>query len=351
MSQYNFLIVKEVIKETADAVTIVFHKPSIKIPYKSGQFLIFIMEIGGEKLRRSYSLCSSPFAEEELAVSVKKVEGGKMSTYLVDKVKEGDIIETLAPTGVFIYEPVSSNTTDIVLVGAGSGITPLYSIIRSALSQEKLSRVYLIYSNRDENSIILKSGLEKLLVDFSDRFRMVHVYSKPLKPINEIFGRLHKSSIKQLLENFKTINFSTAHCFVCGPQGMMEEAFHAFDLLNVPTLNVRRESFTTLVHTEEKSQEPASIGETFVVTIKYGKHLHKVNVSPRQTILEAALDQGIDLPYSCQSGMCTACMGKCKTGQVTMADPDGLSANEIKQGYVLTCVGRPASADVMIEID
>ena len=350
MSQYNFLIVKEVVKETADAVTLIFHKPSLKIPYKSGQFLTFIMEIAGEKLRRSYSLCSSPFTDEELAVSVKKVEGGKMSTYLVEKVKEGDIIETMAPTGVFAYEPNALNSSDLIFIGAGSGITPLYSMIRSALSQEKLSRVILIYSNRNEDSIILKSGLDKLVVEYPTRFKLVNVFSKPLKPSSDVSGRLIKFNIVDLLEKFNDLKFDTAKCFVCGPQGMMEEAFQAFDHLKVPVNNVHKESFTGVVHSEEDSAVLTN-GEEFIVSIKYGKHLHKIAVSGRQTILEAALAKGIDLPYSCQSGMCTACMGKCKTGQIKMNDPDGLSANEIKQGYVLTCVGKPISADVLIEID
>jgi ring-1,2-phenylacetyl-CoA epoxidase subunit PaaE len=351
MSQYIFLQVKEVIKETADAVTIVFTKPTLIQSYKSGQFLTFIMEIGGEKLRRSYSLSSSPHSDQDWAVSVKKVEGGKMSTHLVEKVKTGDIIEVMAPAGVFTYEPVPSNTSDIVLIGGGSGITPLYSVIGSALAVEKNSRVYLVYSNRDENSVMLKSGLEKYKTNYPDRFKMVEVYSKPKQAVNGISGRLDKNKIKQIIEGFKTINISKALYFVCGPHGMMEEAFQALDLLKVPKDNIRKESFTSGLPVDNTAGEINPSDGPKVVSIKYGRSLHKVNVAAGQTILEAALDQDIDLPYSCQSGMCTACMGKCKTGQVKMSDPDGLSENEIKQGFVLTCVGRPLTDDVLIEID
>ncbi len=350
MSQYVFLQVKEVIRETADAVTVVFMKPTVITSYKSGQFLTLLLTINGEKLRRSYSLSSSPYSDEDWAVSVKKIQGGKMSTYIVDKVKVGDIIETMAPMGIFTYEPVASNTNDVVLIGAGSGITPLYSIINSALNIEKNSKVYLIFANRNENSVMLKAGLEKLKSNYEGRFNYVNVYSQPIQPSSGS-GRLDKAKVIQLLENFKTINFSKANFFVCGPQGMMDEAFEALEKFRIPQTNIRKENFTPAPHTEEKQPESAASQEAITVEIKYSKQIHKVKVAPGQTILEAALDQNIDLPYSCQSGMCTACMGKCLKGEIKMDDPDGLSANEIKQGFVLICVGRPVSSDVYIEVD
>jgi ring-1,2-phenylacetyl-CoA epoxidase subunit PaaE len=352
MSQYFFLKVKEVIRETAEAVTLVFEKPINNVSYKSGQFLTFLIEIGGEKLRRSYSLSSSPYTSEDWAVSVKKVQGGQMSTYLLEKIKKGDQIEVMAPAGIFTYEPSVSNTSDIVLIGAGSGITPLYSVISSALAIEKSSRVYLIYANRNEESIMLKAGLENFVANYPDRFTMINVFSKPLNPSIEHSGRLDKNRISKLLGNFKSLNFDKALFFVCGPQGMMDAAFQVLDMHRVPHTNIRKESFTSVIHVEDKNIHAVAGAEgVVVVEIKYNKQLYKVNVAPGQSILEAALDQDIDLPYSCQSGMCTACMGKCKNGQVKMDDPDGLSENEIKQGFVLTCVGKPMTADVLIEID
>lgn len=351
MSQYIFLKVKEVIRETPNAITIVFNKPGTNVSYKSGQFLTFIIEIGGEKLRRSYSLSSSPYTSEDWAVSVKKVTGGKMSTYLVDNVKAGDIIETMAPAGIFTYEPVSANNNDIVLIGGGSGITPLFSVLSSALEVEKNNRIYLLYANRDEESVILKKGIEQFEKKYPQRFFYHPLYSQPIGKEHKLTGRLDEYKVRHLLQEFKTINFTTSLFFVCGPQGMMDETFKALDLLKVPHDHVRKESFASSSNSESKQSVVDTSSTGVVVGIKYGKHEYKVNVAPGKTILEAALDQDIDLPYSCQSGMCTACMGKCKNGQVKMDDPDGLSENEIKQGYVLTCVGRPLTADVLIEIE
>lgn len=351
MSQYIFLKVKEIIRETADAITIVFYKPGTNVSYKSGQFLTFILEIAGEKLRRSYSLCSSPYVEEDWAVSVKKVKGGKVSTYLVDHLKVGDILETMVPAGIFTYEPISTNSSDIVLIGAGSGITPLFSILKTTLSEEKNSRVFLLYANRNEESVILRKNIEALQMKYSERFFYTPVYSQPLLSSSTATGRMDQHKIKRLLDEFKFINYSTATFFVCGPQGIMDESFHALDLLKVPHDRVRKESFVSSSNTESKQSSIDPSASAVIVGIRYGKQEYKVNVAPGQTILEAALDQNIDLPYSCQSGMCTACMGKCKNGQIKMDDPDGLSDNEIKQGFVLTCVGRPLTADVLIEID
>jgi ring-1,2-phenylacetyl-CoA epoxidase subunit PaaE len=354
MSQYFFLKVKYVVKETDNAVTIIFDKPTTNVTYKSGQFLTFILDIEGEKIRRSYSLCSSPYTDQDWAVSVKRVEGGKMSNWLIDKIQAGDVIEVMAPAGIFTYEPQAANATDLVLVGGGSGITPLISIIKTALSQEQQSRVFLLYTNRNENSVIQQKELEKLQAAYPQQFFCSYVYTQPLAKPAGIWGRLNQYSIKDLLQTFPGIRFDTALFFVCGPQALMDESFQALDALHVPHNNVRKESFYSAAHTHtdhSPAAASASGGGDVLVNIKYNKHEYKVKVAPGQTILEAALDQDIDLPYSCQSGMCTACMGKCKSGKVEMDEPDGLSENEIRQGFVLTCVGKPLTEDVLIEID
>ena len=352
MSQYFNLKVKEVIRETEDAVTLVFHPADSTIKYKSGQFLTFIIPIEGEKIRRSYSLCSIPFIDKELAVTVKKVVHGKASNYLVDCLKEGMEIEVMQPLGTFFLEPNQTAQRDIVLIGAGSGITPLYSMARTILSCEPLSNVYLLYGNRNEDSIIYKEKLNDLKKEHGDRLNIVHILSQPHSKLTVPSGRMNQSLIIKLLESFHKLNLDKALFYICGPEGMMTEASKALEILKIQKGNIHQESFVAssspepageVVHTGEvKEQE---------VTIIYQGSEYKVKVPKSKTILQAALDEDIDLPYSCQSGMCTACMGKCTSGKVQLDDADGLSDKEIKMGYVLTCVGHPITSDVVIEID
>lgn len=352
MSQYFNLIVKEIVRETEDSVSIVFDSANLPINYKPGQFLTLILLIGGEKLRRSYSLSSAPGVDKNLAVTVKKVINGKVSNYLVDRLKVGDKIEVMQPMGTFILNPDYHQERSVVLVAAGSGITPLISIAKSILSGEPRSNVYLIFGNRNENSIIFKEKLNELKKEHQDRLNIAHVLSQPFSKSTVPSGRLNQSLIIKLLESFPKIKFEKAEYFICGPEGLMEEALKALEILKVPHGNIHKESFVSSNSQEASGEvvESGAIKEQEVMIIYQGTE-YKFKVPPKKTILEAALDENIDLPYSCQSGMCTACMGKCTSGKVQLNDPDGLSDKEIQQGFVLTCVGQPASSNVVIEID
>jgi ring-1,2-phenylacetyl-CoA epoxidase subunit PaaE len=350
MSHYISLKVEEVIKETEEAVTLVFEKN--KFSYKPGQFLTLIFKINGEELRRSYSLCTAPAIDDRPAVTVKKVANGKVSNYITGKVKSGDIIEAMVPMGTFTTEINSGNKRNIILIGAGSGITPLMGIAKSILAGEPGSKVSLIFGNRNENTIIFKNNLEELAAKFSSRFSVLHILSQPSPSWTSHKGRLSQSEVIKLLEALPKFEFEKAEYFICGPEGMMEEARNALQILKVPKENVRKESFVS-----STSPEPAGkvVDEnqsgSFEVTVIYQGTEYKFPVPPDRSILETALGMDIDLPYSCQSGMCTACMGKCVSGKVHLNNPDGLSDKEIEKGFVLTCVGHPVTADVVIEID
>jgi ring-1,2-phenylacetyl-CoA epoxidase subunit PaaE len=199
---------------------------------------------------------------------------------------------------------------------------------------------------------MLEGELARMKANYMQRFHQLTIFSQPLHKNSEEIGRLDQQRIVNLLAKFPSLDYNNTLFFVCGPQGMMEESFKGLHTLGVSDANIRKESFVSSSSTTEK-QQPATMttGGVSVVEITYGKKNYSFNVAAGKTILESALDQKIDLPYSCQSGMCTACMGKCISGKVIMDDPDGLSENEIKQGFVLTCVGRPASENVKIEID
>jgi ring-1,2-phenylacetyl-CoA epoxidase subunit PaaE len=350
MSKYLNLKVKDVIKETEEAITLVFE--NAKFNYKPGQFLTLLLTINGEKIRRSYSLCSAPGIDQNPAITIKRVVSGKASNFLADKIKTGDVIEVMEPAGTFTTEINSKNKRNVVLIGAGSGITPLMGIAKAILANEINSTVYLIYGNRSENTIIFKNQIQELENKFVNRFKTNHILSQPSASWTSHKGRLSQSEVIKLIEEFPKFDFKSAEYFICGPEGMMEAAHTALQILNVPKEKIRKESFVSSTSTPDSGKVVAyDANAPQEVTVFYQGTEYKFLVPPKSSILEAAMKKDIDLPFSCQSGMCTACMGKCKSGKVHLDNPDGLSDKEIEQGYVLTCVGYPVSSDVVIEID
>ena len=356
MAARYFLKVNEVIRETPDAVTITFWHPiSEEVRYQPGQFLTFLLNINNQKVRRSYSMASSPHVDVSLAVSVKRVPGGLVSNYLCDRIRPGDVLETLEPMGTFTPKLDQQNRRTIVLIGAGSGITPLFSMAKSALHVEPNSRVWLIYGNRNQESIIYKAHIDAMAQAYSpSRFSVTHVLSQPTSGWAGLEGRLNQHTLTSLLEDLPAQERQTVSAYLCGPDDMMAEARQALSLVGVPTERVFKESYVTAqVPAGEVIEDPAGADDSGSpeVTVLYEGAEYKFAVAPHQTILEAALDLDIDLPYSCQAGMCTACLGKCTSGTVKLDEEDGLSESELKAGYVLTCVAHPVGRDVVIEID
>jgi ring-1,2-phenylacetyl-CoA epoxidase subunit PaaE len=344
------LKVKEVIRETPEAVSIHFEQPTDgNISYKSGQFLTLIVEINGQKVRRAYSLCSSPF-EPNPAVGIKAIQGGLVSNHVNQHIKAGDVLEILEPMGNFLVEPNAANTRHIVLLGGGSGITPLFSIAKTILKYEPNSKVTLLYGNRNENSIIFRKGIEQLKADNFGRFNVIHVLSHPeTDNWDGAFGMLTKDNVIKILSENDIKASENTEFYMCGPEQMMHESKLALESLGVPENKIYKESFTSAAATEAKGAAPSASGKTPITLIFNGSE-HAIEVAANETILEAGIDAGLDLPYSCQSGVCTACRGKKKSGTVSMDETEGLSKKEIEQGYVLVCVGHPTSDDVVIEI-
>lgn len=346
--KYFNLTIKEIVQETADAITIVFEQPQNRISYQSGQFLTLIVPINGKEVRRAYSLCSSPYADDVLAVSIKRVEGGLMSNYLPDNMKVGDQVKIMEPMGVFTTEYNAENKRHLILFAGGSGITPMLSIIKSTLTQEPDSIVSLIYANRNIDSIIFKEELTRLETKYEGRLHVIHILDDAPMNWQGYSGLLSHEMLTSLFERIPSWEKSTY--LMCGPEGMMNNVETLLAEQNIPNDIIFKESFVQ--GTINKSDENSSSDELQEreVTIIYDSEEHKVTVSADTTILEAALDLDIDLPYSCQSGLCTACRGKCTSGKVKLDEEEGLSEAEINDGYVLTCVGHPLTDDVVIEI-
>jgi len=352
-AHYYQLRVREVIQETDDAISIVFDEPANEIEYTSGQFLTLIPVINSEKVRRAYSLCTSPFVDKFPAVTVKRIQNGLVSNYLNDHIKVGDEIEVMEPRGNFTTVYDENNKRHIVMFGGGSGITPLMSIAKSTLHAEPESIVSLIYCNRNINSVIFKQHLEELQDKFEGRMHVIHVLDDA--PVNwqGPSGLLNHEMLKRLIERIPDWGIENTTYLMCGPEGMMKNVQSMLEEMQIPRDKIFRESFVApIIDKEPKPTDEAPVSEvqSRKVTVIYEGEEHTFAVEPDKTILETALDLGIDLPFSCQSGLCTACRGRRVSGEVKMDEMEGLSDSEIEQGYVLTCVGHPATDDVVIEI-
>lgn len=348
---YYHLKVKEVVKETDDAISIVFDMPTEYINYKSGQFLTLIMEIEGREVRRSYSFSSSPFTDDTLSVTVKRVEGGLVSNYVNDHVKAGDVIQVMEPMGTFTTDYDSNSKRHLVMFAGGSGITPFMSHIKSLLIEEPDSIASLIYCNRNIESIIFKKELEELQADFEGRFHVIHILDDAPLNWQGHSGLLSHEMLTKLFERIPNWGSDKTVYLMCGPEGMMNNVETLLSLQSISKEQVFKESFVVgTIGKEEKETAIPSEGGVQEVTVIYDGEEHKFEVEPGVTILESALDQGIDLPFSCQSGLCTACRGKCVSGEVRLDEEEGLSESELNEGYVLTCVGHPVTNDVVIKI-
>jgi ring-1,2-phenylacetyl-CoA epoxidase subunit PaaE len=351
--KYYDLRVKNIIQETKDAISIVFEHPaSGKINYKPGQFLTLITSVNGKEVRRAYSLCSSPFVDQDLAVTVKRVEKGLMSNWLPDNLKTGATIKVMEPMGQFTTEYDANNKRHIILFAGGSGITPMMSIIKSMLSQEPNSICSLIYCNRDIDSIIFKNDLEKIEISDEGRLHVIHVLDNAPMNWQGYSGLLNHDMLTKLFERIPDWGIANTTYLMCGPEGMMKNVETLLGQRNISKEKIFKESFVQGTIDKDEKKETATSEELKPreVTIRYDGQEYKVMVPPHKAILETALDQGIDLPYSCQSGLCTACRGKALSGKVKLDEEEGLSQSERAEGYVLTCVGHPLTDDVVIEI-
>ncbi|MCF2445097.1 ferredoxin--NADP reductase [Dyadobacter sp. CY345] len=355
MSKYYFLKVKEIEKETEDAATIHFWHPLNEVvPYRPGQFITLLLPDGDKKVRRSYSMSSSPYTDVSLAITIKRVPGGFASNYLLDNVKVDDVLEAMEPMGIFFPKQEDDQTRQVVFIGAGSGITPLFSIAKSILMVEQESEVVLIYGSRTESSIIFKEKIRVLEEKYKERFKVIYTLSQPEENWQGERGRLNKSHILKIMEGLPDLKINEAEFFLCGPEDMMEEANRALAIRGVTLNKIRQESFltaTTPSHGEVTLEETDDSPKTHEITLFYEGTEYKVPVKPFETVLEAAMNMDIDLPYSCQAGMCTACMGRCVSGKVQLDEEDALSEAELNEGFILTCVAHPMSDDVVIEVE
>jgi len=352
-THYYNLKVLRINPETKDAITIEFEHPSAgKLNYRAGQFLTLITTIDGKEVRRAYSLCSSPETEPNLTVAVKRVENGLMSNWLPNNLSVGQLLKVMEPMGNFTIDFNKTKKRHLILFAGGSGITPMISIIKSLLANEPQSIASLVYCNRNEDSIIFKDSLFELESKHKGRLNVIHILDEASPSWKGLSGLLKLEILEKLMKQIPSLGTENTTYLICGPEGMMKNVEQLLDKLQIPKDNIIKESFINTKLESEKKRELQDSPERkpHEVKIIYNGAEYQFLVPANKYILETALSLGIDLPFSCQSGLCTACRGKALSGKVHIDDSDGLSQSELDEGYVLTCVGHPISDDVVIEI-
>lgn len=324
-------------RETPDAITIRLEPlDGAPIAFEAGQFLTLHVTIDGELVRRAYSLSSAP-ADGHASVTCKRIEGGRVSTYLNERLREGDVLEVLGPSGSFVPAPATGQR-HAVLVAGGSGITPCWSIARTLLAREPETRVTLIYGNRSEADVIFRGAIDALAEASSSRFRVVHVLSEPGDEHRGPRGVLDGATFGALAQELE-LDHDAPEYFVCGPAPMMEAVRGALSELGVAPERVREERFQS----PAERRGPAVSTPQRVTVRRHGARA-ELTVAPGQTLLEAATASGVALPFSCAIGGCAACKCKLVEGDVQMDEPNCLTPAERAEGWVLTCVGHPTRA-------
>ncbi len=354
-AKFHTLKVAEVRKETAEAVSIAFDIPAeLKTDYKyiQGQYITLKLKLNGEEVRRSYSVCSSPLLDEPLRVAVKTVKDGKMSRYLNGNLKAGDALEVMTPIGSFHSPMNASHKKNYVLFAGGSGITPMLSIIKTVLVAEPDSTIVLLYGNRDEASVIFKNELEKIAGENPGRVNVVHVLEHSADAEGSLLrGMMTPEKVKALVENFVGLNLDNEF-FICGPTPMMRNVEHTLNELKIAKERIHLEYFTVDVEPLKTTAAPALPDvERNVTVIMDGEETTFELSSKGKSVLDAAMDAGVDVPFSCKGAVCCTCKAKVLEGKIHMAKNFALTDKEVEQGYILTCQSHPLTERVVVDYD
>ncbi|HKO76965.1 MAG TPA: 2Fe-2S iron-sulfur cluster-binding protein [Flavobacterium sp.] len=348
MASYKKLIVAEVKRETKDAVSILFNVPDeLKSHYNfvAGQYINVRLKLDDKEVRRAYSIYSPP-ASGELRIAVKAIENGSFSQFANQKLKTGDVLEVGKPEGKFIFEPETDRQNNYVAFVAGSGITPVLSIVKSVLLYEPKSSFVLVYGNKSPQDTIFFQELHDLQLKYLSRFYVHFVYSQSSME-SVLKGRIGRETVNYVLSNkYSQVNFSKF--YLCGPEEMIDIICTVLKEKNVSESAIKYELFTSSV--QEKTIEEFYKGHS-KISIKVDDEETSFEMSQNQSILDAVLKQGIDAPYSCQGGICCSCVARVTHGTAQMIKNGVLSENEIAEGLILTCQAYPTSEEIRVDYD
>ncbi|PQJ69010.1 ferredoxin--NADP reductase [Polaribacter butkevichii] len=346
MSTFHKVHIEEVIRETADAVSLLFKIPGnlkSKFAFHAGQYLTLKKTINGKEVRRAYSICSSP-TDNYLKVAIKAVENGTFSTYATSELKSGNFIEISEPEGKFILEPKPHK--NYIAFAAGSGITPIMSMIKDVLENETSSTFTLIYGNKTVADTIFKNELDALKEANPERLNLHYIYSRE-QIEGSLFGRIDKAHTNFYINNsYKSTNFDAA--YLCGPETMINEVSKTLSERGFADENIHFELFTISFDEEAASEIKEGTTE---ITVLLDDEETTFTMQQTDNILAASLRNDLDAPYSCQGGVCSSCMCKVTEGKAVMVKNSILTDSEIEEGLVLACQAYPTTSKIKIDFD
>lgn len=347
MTAFYPLEVTQVRKLTSDSVAV-----SLRVPdnlretfaFEAGQYVTFRLQRDGKEIRRAYSIASRP-GMDEFTVGIKKVPNGIFSAFASEDLRPGDRLETMPPQGRFVFNP-GTGVKALLALAAGSGITPLVSIIRTALEESAQIRVVLVYGNRSADETMFRAEISQLLSDFPDRFSVHYVYSRTREE-GSLFGRIDSSILNFILRNkYKEILFD--RYYLCGPQGLIEQAEETLLGQGVAKDQILHELFTS-AETKDTLQDSLE-GKTRLTVTLDGVD-HNLVMDQKSLVLDAVLRAKIDAPYSCQGGVCSTCIARVTEGSAQMVKNQILTPGEIAEGLILTCQAHATTPDLKIDYD
>lgn len=343
------LTIKEVKRETPEAISVVFNVPEELAPFykfTAGQYVNLKLTLDGQEIRRAYSICSSP-ESGELRIAIKAIKNGFFSTFANKQLSVGNLIEVGTPEGRFTFEPNPSRQKSYSAYVAGSGITPVMSILQTVLEHEPQSTFVLVYGNKSPEETIFYDKLNELHQKYVGRFFLYYVFSQA-KLDGHLFGRIERSTVNFVLKNkHKELDFNKF--YICGPNEMITTVTDILKENQIPEDKIKFEIFTTTTSTEASNVQPSS-GEC-KVTVLLDDEETTFTMPAGGVLLDAILKQGLDAPYSCQGGICSSCIGKISHGSAQMKKNAILTDGEIASGLVLTCQAVPTSSEIYIDYD
>jgi ring-1,2-phenylacetyl-CoA epoxidase subunit PaaE len=339
------LTISHIRQETPDFKTFYFDAdPARPFPYQAGQYLTLVMQRNRQEFRRSYSFISTPVLHEPLAIGVKRIDNGLFSRYLIDQVRPGDQLLTSGAGGFFLLPDPIQDYRQVFFLAAGSGITPIFSLLKTVLYAHPQLKAVLIYSNHTPEQAIYRVELQQLADAFPNRLALEFLYSNAADLLR---ARLHKDLLRWFVENYALAPASQLLAYVCGPLNYMRMCIYGLREAGIPSHNIRKENFST--------EKPRALvlppdQDPHLVTLHWQGQTYQVAVQYPKTILQAARQVGLRLPYSCETGRCGNCVARCVSGQVWLSYNEVLTDKEIARGLTLTCTGHPVGGDVALDV-